>query len=57
MEGGVPVFYVRLIKAFYGCVKSALLWYKLFSGTLQKMGFVLNPYDRCVANCKIDGEQ
>ena len=57
MEGGVPVLYVRLIKAIYGCVKSALLWYELFSGTLQEMGFVLNPYDQCVANCDIDGKQ
>jgi hypothetical protein len=56
MERGTPVIYVRLIKAIYGCVKSALLWYELFSGTLQKMGFVLNPYDKCVANCDINGK-
>ncbi|KAI2499682.1 Reverse transcriptase (RNA-dependent DNA polymerase) [Fragilaria crotonensis] len=57
MEGGTPVIYVRLIKAIYGCVKSALLWYETFSGTLQQMGFVLNPYDKCVANCEIQGKQ
>ena len=57
LEGGVRTLYVRLVKAIYGCVKSALLWYKLFSGTLQKMGFVLNSYDRCVANCDINGKQ
>ena len=33
MEGGVPTLYVRLNKAIYGCVKSALLWYELFSAT------------------------
>jgi hypothetical protein len=27
VENGVKVLYVRLIKALYGCVKSALLWY------------------------------
>jgi hypothetical protein len=57
VENGQEVLYVRLIKALYGCVKSALLWYELFSSTLQTMGFVLNPYDRCVANCTIEGKQ
>ena len=56
-ENGVDVLYVRLIKALYGCVKSALLWYELFSGSLKEMGFVLNPYDPCVANCTIEGTQ
>jgi hypothetical protein len=53
-ENGVEVLHVCLIKALYGCVKSALLWYKLFTGTLKKIGFVLNPYDLCVANSMID---
>ena len=56
-ENGKQVLYVRLIKAIYGCVKSALLWYELFSSTLQQMGFVLNPYDPCIANCQIEGTQ
>jgi hypothetical protein len=51
------VLYLQLRKALYGCVKSALLWYELFSGTLQKLGFELNPYDPCVANMMIDGAQ
>ena len=57
VENGEKVLYVRLVKAIYGCVKSALLWYELFSSTLQQMGFVLNPYDPCVANCEIGGKQ
>jgi hypothetical protein len=56
-EKGHRVLYVRLLKALYGCVKSALLWYKLFSEHLQGMGFVLNPYDPCVANCDVNGKQ
>jgi hypothetical protein len=48
---------VRLVKAIYGCVKSALLWYELFHGTLKEMGFVINPYDSCMANCTIEGKQ
>jgi hypothetical protein len=52
-----PVLYPQLKKALYGCVKSELLWYELFSGTLLDMGFELNPYDACVANEVIDGKQ
>jgi hypothetical protein len=56
IENGVKMLYVRLVKAIYGCVKSALLWYDLFYGHLRKMGFVLNPYDSCIANCVIKGK-
>ena len=56
-EGSKRVLYLRLAKALYGCVKSAMLWYKLFTSTLQKLGFVLNPYDSCVANATIEGKQ
>jgi hypothetical protein len=56
-ENGKKVLYLKLLKALYGCVKSALLWYELFCGELQAMGFVLNPYDTCVANMTIDGHQ
>jgi Reverse transcriptase (RNA-dependent DNA polymerase) len=57
IENGKQVLYLQLKKALYGCVKSALLWYELFTGTLQDMGFVLNPYDACVANKIINGTQ
>ena len=43
IEGGQKVIYVRLIKALYGCVKSALLWYKLFKEHLEGIGFKINP--------------
>lgn len=35
-ENGKKVLYLRLLKALYGCVKSALLWYELFTGTLKE---------------------
>jgi hypothetical protein len=56
-ENGKKVLYLRLLKALYGCVKSALLWYELFTGTLTHMGFELNPYDTCVANKIVNGKQ
>lgn len=54
---GKKVLYVRVLRAIYGCIESALLWYTLFSNTLKDMGFSINPYDRCVANKVIDRAQ
>ena len=47
---GEPILYVRLLKALYCLLKSALLFYKKLRGELEKMGFEVNPYDPCVAN-------
>jgi Reverse transcriptase (RNA-dependent DNA polymerase) len=57
VENGVKVIYVRLVKAFYGCVQSALLWYNVFHSYLKEVGIKLNPYDPCIANKVIDGKQ
>jgi hypothetical protein len=57
IENGKKVLYLKLLKALYGCVRSALLWYNLFTGTLEGMGFKLNPYNPCIANLMIHGKQ
>ena len=54
-ENGTKVLYLKVICAIYGCIRSALLWYNLYSSTLQKEGYVINPYDKCVANKSING--
>ena len=57
-EKGRKVIYLKLKKALYGCMQSSLLWWKLLTSTLvEKMGFVLNPYDLCVANKTVNGNQ
>jgi hypothetical protein len=38
---------VRLKKALYGCIQSAVLWYNELSSTIESMGFKKNPYDMC----------
>ena len=38
---------VRLKKALYGCLQSAVLWYKELASTLERMGFQGHPYDVC----------
>ena len=56
-EKGKPVLYLQLIKALYGCIRSALLWYRTLVDELFDQGFKLNPYDPCVANKMINGTQ
>ena len=51
------VLYLRVRKAIYGMIESALLWYELYTSVLMDMGFKLNPYDHCVANKIINGKQ
>ena len=48
---------VKLKKALYGCVQSAVLWYKKLSGVLTKAGFVANPVEECVFNRMTEGKQ
>ena len=42
--------YVCLSKAMYGMLEAALLYYRKISRELKEYGFVINPYDACVAN-------
>jgi hypothetical protein len=57
IERGKPVVYVRLKKALYGTLQSALLFWQNLSTQLEEWGFEINPYDFCVANKMVDGEQ
>jgi len=49
-RNGKKLLYVRLKRALYGCIRSAMLWWKMLSEFLIADGFKLNPYDSCVAN-------
>ena len=53
-EKGVKVLYLTILKAIYGCIRSALRWYKLFSQTLEKEVIIINPFDHCVAKTRIN---
>jgi hypothetical protein len=52
-----PVLCVKLQKALCGCLRSALLFYKKLLKDLEDRGFVVNPYDPCVANKTVNGKQ
>ncbi len=54
---GEPLMYVRMNKALYGLLRSALLFYKKLVVDPKEYGFKLNPYDPCGANTTINGEQ
>ena len=51
------VLYIRLQKALYGCLKSALFFNKKLVGYLETYGFKINPYDLCVAKKMIGGKK
>mgnify|MGYP001951138350 CR=1 FL=1 len=54
---GKPVLYLHVQRAIYGMLQSALLFYEKFVKDLTEYGFKLNPYDPCVANKTVNGEQ
>ncbi len=54
---GKKVLYLRLKKALYGMMKSTLLFYKKLVSELIGMGFIINPYDPCIANKMVNENQ
>ena len=50
-------FTFRLLKALYGCVQSARLFYEHLRKSLLDLGFAANPYDPCVFNATMHGVQ
>jgi len=57
-ENGQKVIYVILQKALYGTLQAAyLFWENLSKYLTEELGFVINPYDACVANKVINGSQ
>lgn len=56
-EGKEKVLYVELLKALYGTLRAARLFWEKLSGQLQEWGFEPNPYDSCVVNKMINGKQ
>ncbi len=54
---GMPMLYMKLQKALYGLMRVRLLFYRKLCKELEEYGFMVNPYDQCVANkCMGDGE-
>ena len=56
-EHGEPVIYVELLRALYGTLRAARLFWERLSEQIKEWGFEINPYDSCVANKVINGSQ
>ena len=54
---GNAMFYVEINKSLYGLLQSALFFNKKLRKDLKASGFVINPYDLCVANAMIESHQ
>ena len=58
IEKGENMMYVKLLKALYGTLKAAqLFWGKLSHILISKWGFTANNYDGCVVNKVVHGSQ
>ena len=38
-------------------LKASLLYYQQFTSDIEKIGYIINPYDACVANKMINNKQ
>ena len=54
---GVKQFLVQCRTAMYGTMVASLLYYRKFTKSLTDVGFKINPYNPCVTNKIIDGQQ
>jgi hypothetical protein len=50
------VLYVKLLKALYGTLRAARLFWEKLSRKLE-WGFTKNAYDSCVCNKMVNGKQ
>jgi hypothetical protein len=54
---GTKQLLVQCQNALYGTMVASLLYYRKFVKSLTDVGFIINPYDLCVANNIIEGKQ
>jgi hypothetical protein len=54
---GMKQLLVQFQNALYGTMVASLLYYLKFVKSLTDVGFIINPYDMCVANKIIEGKQ
>ena len=47
---------LRMLKGLYDMMKASILYYDKFRKDIEAEGYVINPYDPCVANKLIQGK-
>lgn len=53
IEKGKKVLYEELAKVLYGILRGALLFWEKVSAQLIEWGFLISPYEWCVANKEV----
>ena len=53
---GKKVLYLKIRKALYQCIESALLWNDIYTNNLKELGSVINPHNQRIANKFISGK-
>ena len=56
-EGRERVMYMELLKALYGTVWAAQLFWEKLTAKLLEWDFMPNPYDLCITNKIVQGKQ
>ena len=56
-EDGKKVLYLEVLKAIYGMLIAALLWFHKLRKDLGEEKFEFNPYEPCVGNKIVNGKQ
>ena len=56
-KGNQKVLYVHITKAIYRMLVSSMIFYHKLTKALFSYSFELNPYDPCVANKMVNGQQ
>lgn len=57
IEKGKPVLYAELCKVLYGMLQASQKFWHQITHDLTGLGYVINPYDWCVANKVVNGKQ
>ena len=56
-KNGVKQLLVQCHNALYGTMVASLLYYRMFTNNLTDIGFKIIPYNLCISNKMIDGQQ
>ena len=54
---GMKILYGKLQKALYELMRASLLFYRKLRKEFEAWGFMINPYDLCVANKMTEGDK
>ena len=57
VENGVKVLYLEIVRAIYGMLEAALMWYRRLQTDLEMEEYKFHEYDPCIVMKVIGGKQ